>query len=173
MKIWISNAIGGLFFSVASAKEGKFEVDLISVVRNENRFTWTLRVRCVADNFNTYYVHKPDEWGKAKFYCNHNNQAIESTNDLLVSPVEYSGVLIKKGQTLTFKYTAEAKDGFLVFSKTRERLPIFSKTPKVKVVLSLWISSFSDGKCGIEYPHSEWVTADFPFNLSKPPAPPK
>lgn len=170
MKTWIAITVYSLFFPIAFAAEGKFKVDLISVARNDEAFIWTIRVKCVADDFDTYYVHKPDEWGKAKFYCSYNNKSIESTNELLVSPLEYTGILCKRGDELTFKYTAVAKDGFLVFSETGEKLPIFSRNPKLKVSLNLWISNFSNGKCGIEYPESDWVTTDFPFGLSKPPA---
>lgn len=170
MKTWIFVVVYSLFSTFMFAAEEKFKVDLISVTRSEENFTWTVSVKCVADDFNTYFVHKPDEWGKAKFYTDYNNKDIESTNELLVSPLEYSGILVKKGDELTFKYNAEAKDGFLVFSQTGEKLAIFSKNPKLKITLNLWISNFSDGKCGIEYPESDWVTADFPFDLSKSPA---
>ncbi len=170
MKILVIIAVCSLLFPIVLAAEGKFKVDLISIERNDITFIWTVRVKCVANDFTTYFVHNPDQWGKAKFYCKHKNQIIESTNELLLSPSEYRGILFKKGDELTFKYTAVAKDGFLVFSKTGEELPICSRNPKFKISLNLWISNFSNGKCGIEHPESDWVTADFPFGLSMPPA---
>lgn len=152
----------------AEAEEGELKVSLTSIERDEDTFVFTVVVKCDENDFSTYYIQRPDVWGKVKFYCEFEGTTFESKNELLIQQGEYVGIPVKANEELTFKYTAKADDGFMVFDATEERLPIFSRKPKLRVRLSLWISNFSKKECWIERPVTNWIVTDFPFKLSEP-----
>ncbi|MCP5535579.1 MAG: hypothetical protein H7A51_04995 [Akkermansiaceae bacterium] len=157
------------FYLVQFAACGTFQVKVESITKEGRFYNWTIQVECISDEFNTYYVHRPDQWGKTSFYSKYNGKPIKSTNTLLVSPLLYKGIIFKNGDKFKFKYKSEAKDGALIFPNLGDVLPIYKNKSKVKVSLRLWISDFRSGKCKIEYIESGWVDLNFPFKLSVPP----
>ena len=146
-----------------------FKVKVESIKKEGRFYNWTVQVEYISDEFNTYYVHRPDQWRKTTFYSKYNGKPIRSVNTVLASPLFYKGIIFKSGDKFKFKYKSEAKEGALVFSDLEEVLRIYKKKSQVKISLSLWVSDFTSQKCKIVYIESEWVDLNFPFKLSEPP----
>ena len=148
----------------------KFSVTISSIARNGGEYTFVVHVKCVADDFDSYYVHRPDRWGKAKFETELDNKITKSSNSATVSPLLFEGVIFRRGDEFKFEYHAKAeKNGTLKFEGLDEILPIYKPKSQIRILLNLFVSDFNSGKCHIEWAQSPWADIEFPFEIAPPP----